>query len=118
MRQLACFKMTEATQSQLSGPSTASGRGTVAPVKNELGDYVIITPVRNEAAHLPETIASIASQEWRPRTWVIVDDGSTDGTGPICVEASRSYSWIRVVARPDRGFRKSGGGVVEAFNDG
>jgi glycosyltransferase involved in cell wall biosynthesis len=60
----------------------------------------------------------MASQTVLPQRWVIVDDGSTDKTGEILDAASRRCAWLTVVRRPDRGFRKSGGGVVEAFNDG
>lgn len=80
--------------------------------------YIIITPVRNEEANLRDTIASVAEQTIRPVRWVIVNDGSTDATGRIADEAMRKFDWIRVVHRPDRGFRHSGGGVVEAFYDG
>ncbi len=80
--------------------------------------YVVVTPVRNEEQYLPGTIASMVRQTRLPLQWVVVDDGSTDGTPRILEEAARNYSWITVVRRPDRGFRKSGGGVVEAFNDG
>lgn len=80
--------------------------------------YVIITPVRNEADFVPTTIESVAAQTLLPRRWVIVDDGSTDGTGQILAAASSRYPWLTVVPRSDRGFRKPGGGVVEAFYDG
>jgi glycosyltransferase involved in cell wall biosynthesis len=80
--------------------------------------YVVITPVRNEQENLRHTIASMAEQTLRPMTWVIVNDGSSDATGEIADEASTRYDWIRVVHRTDRGFRKPGGGVVEAFRDG
>jgi hypothetical protein len=33
-------------------------------------------------------------------------------------EAQRRIPWLRVVRREDRGFRKLGGGVIDAFNDG
>lgn len=81
-------------------------------------DYVVVTPVRNEAAHFSETIASVLAQKHRPVRWVIVDDGSNDGTDRIADEASRNHTWIQVVHRPDRGFRKQGGGVIEAFYEG
>jgi glycosyltransferase involved in cell wall biosynthesis len=80
--------------------------------------YVIVTPVRNEAEFLPGTIASVASQTLAPRQWILVNDGSTDTSGQILDAAARQHPWIKVVHRPDRGFRKSGGGVVEAFYDG
>lgn len=80
--------------------------------------YLIITPVRNEEANLRATIASVAAQTVRPVRWVIVNDGSTDATGKIADDAMRKFDWIRVVHRVDRGFRRSGGGVVETFYDG
>jgi biofilm PGA synthesis N-glycosyltransferase PgaC len=80
--------------------------------------YVIITPARDEAAHLRGTIDSVANQTIRPAEWIIVDDGSEDATGQIIDEYAVKYPWIRACHRPNRGFRKSGGGVMEAFNDG
>jgi biofilm PGA synthesis N-glycosyltransferase PgaC len=80
--------------------------------------YIVITPVRDEEEHIESTIQSMVQQTIRPLEWIIVNDGSTDGTGKILDEAARTYSWIQAVHRGNRGFRKSGGGVVEAFNDG
>jgi poly-beta-1,6-N-acetyl-D-glucosamine synthase len=80
--------------------------------------YVVITPVRDEEEHLPSTIESMLRQTVRPAEWVIVDDGSKDATGRIIDEYASHNPWIRPLHRPDRGFRKSGGGVVGAFNDG
>jgi len=80
--------------------------------------YIIISPVRNEAAHLPGTIQSIASQTILPVQWIVVDDGSTDNTPAILATAAKEHPWITVVTRADRGARKPGGGVIEAFYDG
>lgn len=80
--------------------------------------YVIITPVRDEEKYVAETIRSVASQTIRPLEWVIVDDGSRDRTGEIIDRFGREYSWIRPIHRRDRGCRKPGGGVIEAFHDG
>ena len=81
-------------------------------------DYVIITPVRNEQDRFSKTVKSVVSQTVSPKCWVIVDDGSTDDTAAVADFASQTYPWIRVVHRPDRGARKQGGGVIEAFYDG
>jgi biofilm PGA synthesis N-glycosyltransferase PgaC len=81
-------------------------------------NYVIITPARNEEPHLPKTIESVASQTLQPQQWILVNDGSTDDTGRIMDRAARQHSWMKAVHRSDRGFRKSGGGVIEAFYDG
>jgi glycosyltransferase involved in cell wall biosynthesis len=81
-------------------------------------NYVVITPVRDEADHITKTIASMAAQTMRPRQWVIVDDGSTDGTSQVLDRETVGLAWIKVVHRADRGFRAAGSGVVEAFNAG
>jgi biofilm PGA synthesis N-glycosyltransferase PgaC len=80
--------------------------------------YVVITPVRDEEAYLPLTIDSMVRQTVRPQEWIIVDDGSRDGTGKIIAEAAQQNPWIRGVRREDRGFRKWGAGIIEAFYDG
>jgi len=49
---------------------------------------------------------------------VIVDDGSTDETPRILAEYAARYSFVRLMTRPDRGDRKLGGGVIDAFYDG
>jgi biofilm PGA synthesis N-glycosyltransferase PgaC len=80
--------------------------------------YVIITPVRDEEEYIHHTVESVVAQTIQPTEWVIVDDGSTDNTGRIIDQYSRKFSWIRVLHRPNRGFRQAGGGVVAAFYDG
>ncbi len=80
--------------------------------------YVIVSPVRDEEKYLPRTIESMVSQTVRPAQYVLIDDGSTDRTAEIIQEASRKHPWIRYARRPDRGERKVGPGVVEAFYDG
>ena len=80
--------------------------------------YVVITPVRDEENYIRFTIQSMINQTLRPQEWIIVDDGSTDKTGSIIDEYEGKYSWIRAVHRENRGHRKAGGGVVEAFTDG
>lgn len=80
--------------------------------------YIVITPARNEAAHLGELIASMISQTTQPRRWVLVDDGSSDQTGAIVDGAAARHTWIRTVHRPDRGFRQQGRGVIDAFYEG
>ncbi|MGC2331979.1 MAG: glycosyltransferase family A protein [Candidatus Acidiferrales bacterium] len=80
--------------------------------------YVVITPVRDEEAYLPLSIESMIHQTIRPQEWVIVNDGSRDRTGEIVDEAARKYSWIHTVHRKDRGYRKWGGGIIEAFYEG
>lgn len=77
-----------------------------------------MTPARNEARNITHTIESMTAQTWRPFLWVIVDDGSTDKTGEIIDAAAKEHPWILALHRPDRGFRRQGGGVVDTFYEG
>src|SRR5690348_11875525 len=76
--------------------------------------YVVISPVRDEEENIAMTIQSVLRQTVRPIEWVIVDDGSTDRTRQIVDDHANREKWIRPVHRKNRGFRKSGGGVMEA----
>jgi len=79
---------------------------------------VVISPCRNEERTLPQTIECMRAQTHPPVRWVLVDDGSTDASPDLLAEAEREVPWIRVVQREDRGFRKLGSGVIDAFYDG
>lgn len=80
--------------------------------------YAVVTPARNEEANLPRLADSLAAQHLRPTEWVIVDDGSTDGTAAAARGAAARHPWIRLVSldRPDRTLR--GAPVVRAFHAG
>lgn len=80
--------------------------------------YCLITPCRNEAEFARRTLQSVTSQTVPPSLWVIVDDGSTDDTPAILAEYAGKFSYIRILRRQDRGFRKLGAGVIEAFYEG
>ena len=80
--------------------------------------YLVITPVRDEEKHVEATIRSVTSQTILPQEWIIVDDGSSDKTAEIVARYVRLFPWIQLTRRPNRGARKSGGGVIEAFYDG
>lgn len=82
------------------------------------GRYVIISPVRNESRYLESTVESVINQTILPSEYILVNDGSTDETEAIIRCYAAQYPWIKLVNRPDRGYRKTGAGVVEAFNSG
>lgn len=81
-------------------------------------NYVVISPVRNEAEYARVTLDSMVGQTRLPAKWVIVDDGSTDATPNILAEYASQHPWIEVVKRQDRGARAVGPGVIEAFYAG
>src|SRR4030095_355212 len=84
--------------------ANTSGRRTmsdVTPVR-----YVLITPARNEEAFIEKTIQSVVSQTARPARWVIVNDGSTDGTGRIIERYAALHEWIEGVHMPARRDRR------------
>src|SRR5262249_1691633 len=61
---------------------------------------------------------SVLNQTILPAKWVIVDDGSTDGTARILAEYREKHDCIEVVTRSNRGRRSVGPGVIEAFYAG
>jgi len=68
---------------------------------------LIITPVRNEAAHIERVARGLAGQTRPPARWIVVDDGSTDETPEILRRLAAEIEFIDVVSTP-RGFtRKS-----------
>jgi glycosyltransferase involved in cell wall biosynthesis len=60
----------------------------------------------------------VVTQTIRPAVWVIVDDGSKDETPAILAEYAGRYPFIKIIKRADRGDRKLGGGVIDAFYSG
>ena len=79
--------------------------------------YVLITPARNEAAFIEQTIKSVISQTVLPLKWVIVSDGSTDGTDDIVTKYAADHSWMELLRMPEREERHFAGKVY-AFNGG
>jgi poly-beta-1,6-N-acetyl-D-glucosamine synthase len=64
--------------------------------------YVLISPSRNEAQFIEETLKSVVGQTVLPLKWVIVNDGSTDATADIVASYASQYSWIELINRPVR----------------
>jgi len=81
-------------------------------------NYVIISPVRNEGEFIQNTLDAVIAQTVKPTEWIIVNDGSNDDTAGIIASYTNVHPWIKLIDRPDRGYRKSGAGVMEAFYDG
>jgi poly-beta-1,6-N-acetyl-D-glucosamine synthase len=80
-------------------------------------NYVLITPARNEEMFIEKTILSVVRQTVLPIRWVIVSDGSTDGTNAIINSYARKHNWIDCVLLPERRERNFAA-KVNAFNIG
>ena len=80
--------------------------------------YVVISPCRDEAEYMRQTLNSVIAQSIRPAKWIIVDDGSTDATPQILAEYQKLHDWIEVITRGNRGGRAVGPGVIDAFYAG
>lgn len=59
----------------------------------------VIMAAYNAEEHLREALESALAQDWRPFEVILVDDGSTDGTGEI----ARSFDSVRYVRQENAG---------------
>ncbi len=82
------------------------------------GKYLLISPCRNEADYMKQTLDSVLAQSILPAKWIIVDDGSTDETPKILREYAAKNPIIQIITRADRGHRAVGPGVIDAFYAG
>ena len=71
----------------------------------------VIVPVYNIEEYLPRCVKSIVNQSYKNLEILLVDDGSTDGTGVLCDSLAETDSRIRV-------FHKTNGGSSSARNLG
>jgi hopene-associated glycosyltransferase HpnB len=83
---------------------TTAVRLPAAPSPEAWPDVAVVVPARDEAALLPETLASLLGQRYPGRLSVLLaDDGSTDGTGDVARRlAAGSPVPLEVVAVPAR----------------
>lgn len=74
----------------------AADSGSVPPF------VTVIMPIRNEAGFIGRSLGAVESQDYPPDRMeiLVVDGGSTDGTGAIVGEAMRGDSRIRLLDNP------------------
>jgi len=71
----------------------------------------VIIPVYNVEPYLKKCLDSVVTQTYKEIEIILVDDGSTDGSGPICDEYATQDKRIRVI-------HKRNGGLSDARNVG
>ncbi len=65
----------------------------------------VFMPAHNEAMNLGESVQDVvqaAQQRFEDYELIVVDDGSTDGTGDVAEELARGNPRIRVIHNPER----------------
>jgi glycosyltransferase involved in cell wall biosynthesis len=81
-------------------------------------NYIVISPVKDEEKYVETTINALVNQTAKPARWILVDDGSTDGTPEILHKYSTRYSWIDILKTNRNAPRQPGSPVINAFNRG
>ncbi|MDY4507772.1 MAG: glycosyltransferase [Candidatus Faecousia sp.] len=71
----------------------------------------VIVPVFNVAGYLPQCVDSILSQDYGNLEVILIDDGSTDGSGEICDRYAALDSRVRAI-------HQKNGGAAAAKNAG
>jgi glycosyltransferase involved in cell wall biosynthesis len=79
--------------------------------------YVLVTPARNERDLIEGAIRSVIAQTHLPSKWVIVSDGSTDGTDEIVARFAKKHTWIESLRMPEHRDRSFAAKAV-CFNTG
>lgn len=79
------------------------------PLPEEL--ISVIIPVYNVAEYLDQCLESVCAQTYRNLEIILIDDGSTDGSGGLCDKWASRDKRIKVI-------HKENGGVSSARNEG
>jgi biofilm PGA synthesis N-glycosyltransferase PgaC len=75
---------------------------TVATQPPPVGARVlIVSPVRNEAAHIERVVLAVAAQVIPPADWIVIDDASTDDTLAILRSLEAEVPFMHVLSRGD-----------------
>lgn len=63
----------------------------------------IVIPVYNVIANLDRAVQSVIHQTYSNWELILIDDGSTDGSGEVCEKYEKSYPQIHVVHQRNKG---------------
>lgn len=76
----------------------------------------VIVPVYNVIKYLDECVASIVAQTYKEWECILVNDGSTDGSGAICDKWALQDGRIRVIHQENGGVSKARNRGIEEAN--
>lgn len=74
---------------------------------------LLISPIRNEAAHFERIAAAVAAQTRPPDLWVVVDDRSTDTTAEVLAALADRIGFMRVLSAAELAQRPPAGRVKD-----
>ncbi|MDY6865678.1 MAG: glycosyltransferase [Halobacteriota archaeon] len=104
---------------ELRGRANMSMNAEGTVIKGDrLGQYIVVTPCKDEEETLPNLIQSMAVQTHKPILWVIVDDGSTDNTKEIIFDVEKRYNWIKSLFLNNEEGYNVGGHLAHVCNKG
>ena len=63
----------------------------------------IVVPVYNVAPYLDRFIQSLLNQTYQKLEIILVDDGSTDGSGKICAKYAKQDPRIKLISQENQG---------------
>ena len=63
----------------------------------------VIVPVYNGERYLEKCIESLEEQTYKNLEIILINDGSTDGTGAVCVRLKKRFENIHVITTEDAG---------------
>ena len=78
-------------------------------------EYAVVSPVRDEERNLQRLAESMFGQTHKPVAWVVVDNGSTDGTREVAEQLAREHDWVVCVASEPTPRAEPGEPIVRAF---
>jgi biofilm PGA synthesis N-glycosyltransferase PgaC len=79
--------------------------------------YAVITPARNEESNLPRLAEALRSQTSAPSRWLIVENGSTDGTRKTAHTIAAELPWAEVLVVQGTELPVRGAPIVRSLHE-